>query len=60
MELGSHLLSIRIFALANGEQGTDWTTLKKLVKLEAKKGNPIAQLIHQLKLETNQVTMFIT
>ncbi len=41
------------------EQGTDWTTLKKMVKLEAKKGNPIAQLIHQLKLETNQVMIYI-
>ncbi len=41
-------------------QGTDWTSLKKLVKQEAKKGNPIAQIIHQLKLESNQVNQHPT
>lgn len=41
-------------------QGMDWIELKKVVKAEAKKGNPIAQLIHQLKFETNQVTLMLT
>eukprot|EP00282_Hemiselmis_andersenii_P032768 CAMPEP_0169451756 /NCGR_PEP_ID=MMETSP1042-20121227/13868_1 /TAXON_ID=464988 /ORGANISM="Hemiselmis andersenii, Strain CCMP1180" /LENGTH=638 /DNA_ID=CAMNT_0009563691 /DNA_START=64 /DNA_END=1977 /DNA_ORIENTATION=- len=41
-------------------QGIDWISLKKMVKTEAKKGNPVAQLIHQLKLETNQITLMLT
>jgi len=41
-------------------QGMDWVNLKKMVKAEQKKGNPIAQLIHQLKLETNQITLLLT
>ena len=41
-------------------QGTDWGALKRMVKEEAKRGNPIASLIHSLKLETNQITLLLT
>jgi len=34
-------------------QGADWGALKKMVKEEARKGNPIASLIHGLKLDQN-------
>lgn len=40
-------------------QGMDWTDLKKIVKAEAKKGNPIAQLIHELRLDNNQITLLL-
>jgi len=44
-------------AVANG---LDWTQLWKLVKDEKKKGEPIACLIHRLKLDSNEVTLLLT
>ena len=41
-------------------QGIDWNALKKMIKEESRKGNPVAQLIHSLKLETNQITLQLT
>uniref|UniRef100_A0A0C3U817 NFACT RNA-binding domain-containing protein n=2 Tax=Geminigeraceae TaxID=589343 RepID=A0A0C3U817_GUITC len=41
-------------------QGMDWASLKKLVKEEGRKGNPIAQMIHGLKLDSNQITLLLT
>jgi predicted ribosome quality control (RQC) complex YloA/Tae2 family protein len=41
-------------------QGMDWGALKRVVKEESRKGNPIASLIHSLKLETNQITLMLT
>ena len=41
-------------------QGMDWNALKKMIKEESRKGNPIAQLIHSLKLDTNQITLQLT
>ena len=39
-------------ALANG---MDWQDLEELVKAEAANGNPIASLIHELRLDRNKV-----
>lgn len=39
-------------ALANG---MDWQDLDELVKAETANGNPIASLIHELRLDRNQV-----
>lgn len=39
-------------ALANG---MDWQDLEELVKAETANGNPIASLIHELRLDRNQV-----
>jgi hypothetical protein len=33
----------------------DWNQLWKLVKEEKKRGDPIASMIHRLKLDTNEV-----
>ncbi|MGB1606822.1 MAG: NFACT RNA binding domain-containing protein, partial [Promethearchaeia archaeon] len=41
-------------------QGTDWNALKKIIKEETRKGNPVAQIIHSLKLDTNQITLQLT
>ena len=42
-------------------QGTDWNALKKMmIKEESRKGNPVAQIIHSLKLDTNQITLQLT
>lgn len=38
----------------------NWTQLARVVKEEKKNGNPIAAMIHRLKLETNQVTLLLT
>ena len=35
--------------------GMDWNQLGAILKDEKKKGNPIAGIIHRLKLESNQV-----
>jgi hypothetical protein len=37
-------------------EGMDWNYLAKLVKEEKKKGDPIASIIHKLKLDSNEVT----
>eukprot|EP00742_Colponemidia_sp_Colp-10_P006806 GILJ01007293.1.p1 GENE.GILJ01007293.1~~GILJ01007293.1.p1 ORF type:complete len:963 (-),score=268.38 GILJ01007293.1:280-3018(-) len=39
--------------------GVDWKELWKMIKEEKKKGNPIANMIHQLKLDSNQVTLLL-
>ncbi|CBN79324.1 conserved unknown protein [Ectocarpus siliculosus] len=41
-------------ALANG---MDWQDLEDLVKAETANGNPIASLIHELRLDRNQVVL---
>eukprot|EP00752_Nemacystus_decipiens_P013835 g12284.t1 len=41
-------------ALANG---MDWQDLDELVKAETANGNPIASLIHELRLDRNQVVL---
>jgi len=38
----------------------NWDELKEIVKKEKKKGDPIANIIHQLKLETNQISLLLT
>lgn len=40
-------------ALANG---MDWQALDDLVKAETANGNPIASLIHELRLDTNKAS----
>jgi len=39
--------------------GIDWTELGRIVKDEKKKGDPIAGMIHRLKLETNEITLLL-
>ena len=41
-------------------QGIDWGALKQMVKEESKRGNPVASMIHQLKLDTNTITLLLT
>ncbi|CAN0467176.1 unnamed protein product, partial [Hapterophycus canaliculatus] len=41
-------------ALANG---MDWQDLDELVKAETANGNPIASLIHDLRLDRNQASV---
>ncbi|KAI8147504.1 fibronectin-binding protein A N-terminus-domain-containing protein [Fennellomyces sp. T-0311] len=38
----------------------DWRDLNELVAEEKKRGNPIADIIHSLKLETNQITLLLS
>ncbi|OAD78993.1 hypothetical protein PHYBLDRAFT_86209, partial [Phycomyces blakesleeanus NRRL 1555(-)] len=38
----------------------DWQDLKELVKDEKRRGNPIAQIIDGLKLDTNQITLLLS
>ncbi len=40
-------------------QEIDWNEIKQVIKEQKKAGNPIAQIIHQLKLETNQITLLL-
>lgn len=42
-------------ALANG---MDWQALDELVRAETANGNPIASLIHELRLDRNQVRTY--
>jgi predicted ribosome quality control (RQC) complex YloA/Tae2 family protein len=37
----------------------DWTELTQLVKEEKRRGNPVAQLIHELRLEKNEVVLML-
>ena len=37
----------------------DWTELAELVKQEKKKGNPIASVIHKLKLDQNSIVVLL-
>lgn len=37
----------------------DWTALADLIKQEKKKGNPIASVIHKLKLESNSIVVLL-
>eukprot|EP01102_Stenamoeba_stenopodia_P015841 TRINITY_DN546_c0_g1_i1.p1 TRINITY_DN546_c0_g1~~TRINITY_DN546_c0_g1_i1.p1 ORF type:complete len:1148 (-),score=396.63 TRINITY_DN546_c0_g1_i1:62-3505(-) len=39
--------------------GIDWTELARIVKDEKKKGDPIAGMIHRLKLESNEITLLL-
>lgn len=48
--------AIRIIQSAIATQ-MDWTKLKELVQEEQAKNNPVALIIHQLKLETNQICL---
>lgn len=43
-------------ALANG---MDWQDLEDLVKAETANGNPIASLIHELRLDRNQASVAV-
>jgi hypothetical protein len=38
----------------------DWLDLKELVTEEKRKNNPIALMIHDLKLNTNQITLLLS
>lgn len=38
----------------------DWRDLRELVNQEKSRGNPIAQIIDDLKLETNQITLLLS
>lgn len=38
----------------------DWRDLRELVNQEKGRGNPIAQIIDDLKLETNQITLLLS
>jgi hypothetical protein len=39
--------------------GMDWMMLQQLVKEEKETGNPVACLIHELKLETNEIIIIL-
>eukprot|EP00163_Fabomonas_tropica_P016567 TRINITY_DN2966_c0_g1_i2.p1 TRINITY_DN2966_c0_g1~~TRINITY_DN2966_c0_g1_i2.p1 ORF type:complete len:941 (+),score=212.33 TRINITY_DN2966_c0_g1_i2:245-3067(+) len=44
-------------ALANS---VDWTALKRIIKTEQRKGDPIANLIFELRLETNEIVLLLS
>jgi hypothetical protein len=39
--------------------GISWTDITRMVKDEKKNGNPLANIIHKLYLEKNQVTLLL-
>ena len=39
--------------------GIAWTDIARMIKEEKKAGNPLANLIHKLNLEKNQVTLLL-
>jgi len=39
--------------------GISWNDIARMVKDEKKAGNPLANLIHKLNLEKNQVTLLL-
>ena len=39
--------------------GMDWTMLQQLVKEQKEAGNPVACLIHELRLKTNQIVVIL-
>lgn len=42
------------------EQGVDWIDIEKLIRTEAKQGNPVAQVIKlPLKLQDNRITVLV-
>eukprot|EP01061_Rhynchopus_euleeides_P002301 TRINITY_DN11762_c3_g1_i2.p1 TRINITY_DN11762_c3_g1~~TRINITY_DN11762_c3_g1_i2.p1 ORF type:complete len:1033 (+),score=445.82 TRINITY_DN11762_c3_g1_i2:104-3100(+) len=41
-------------------QGIDWAELARVVKEQKRLGNPIASMIHELKLEKNKVSLLLT
>lgn len=51
LQVDKAILIIRSYVAAS----TDWGQLWAIVKEEKKKGNPIANIIHRLKLEQNMV-----
>lgn len=38
----------------------NWNELNKIIKEEKKRGDPIASIIHKLKLETNEIVLLLT
>ncbi|KAL0479285.1 nuclear export mediator factor NEMF [Acrasis kona] len=40
-------------------QAYDWEEIKRIIKEQKKDNNPIAKMIQQLKLETNQITLLL-
>ncbi|CAM6100258.1 unnamed protein product [Calypogeia fissa] len=55
-DVDAAILAVRT-ALASG---MDWKNLERMVKEEKKAGNPVAGLIHNLRLETNQITLLLS
>jgi hypothetical protein len=39
--------------------GISWNDITRMVKDEKKSGNPLANMIHKLNLEKNQVTLLV-
>jgi len=40
--------------------GMDWQELNRIVKLEKKNGNPIANIIESLKLDHNKISLYLS
>lgn len=40
--------------------GMDWKDLARMIKEEKKAGNPVAGLIHSLRLDINQITLLLS
>jgi hypothetical protein len=41
-------------------QGYDWAEIARLVKEQRKHGNPVAAIIHRVRLETNSITLLLS
>ncbi|KAG6543609.1 hypothetical protein Mapa_014972 [Marchantia paleacea] len=55
-DVDAAILAVRT-ALASG---MDWKDLGRMIKEEKKAGNPVAGVIHNLQLETNQITLLLS
>ncbi|KAI9257286.1 hypothetical protein BDA99DRAFT_441428 [Phascolomyces articulosus] len=61
IELNLEMVEAAITIIRNAVASQmDWRDLNELVAEEKKRGNPIADIIHALKLETNQITLLLT
>ncbi len=61
IELNLNLVDAAITIIRNAVASQmDWQDLNDLVKEEKRRGNPIALIIDNLKLKTNQLTLILT
>ncbi|KAI7860665.1 hypothetical protein BDC45DRAFT_429820 [Circinella umbellata] len=61
IELNLEMVEAAITIIRNAVASQmDWRDLHELVAEEKKRGNPIADIIHGLKLETNQITLILS
>ena len=61
IELNLEMVEAAITIIRNAVASQmDWRELHELVTEEKKRGNPIADIIHGLKLETNQLTLILS